>query len=255
VKDSRNSISRNLWRVAILAAALLCLAIPLLVLFRDAAQETIPDKLAKRARNSDAPRVPPSFRAISNEHFRVSFPPQLAREDAETALRVLDKARAVMAQRLGDDASLEALPRVEAVFYGATGDFTAVTGQPAFVGGSARGAFIELQPLETLRRRGILETTLRHEYAHAVIEALKTAPVPRWLNEGVALEFAGEGAGLSSKANLRELPEAELDGRLAQVSTAAEQEELYAECYRRVAEIKQAKGAAELWRMVRRRLG
>ncbi len=242
--------SSKLWRAVILLAALLCLAVPLLFLFRDAAEETVSNQPAKRPNNPSSSRVPPSFRALADEHFRVSFPPQLAREDAEQALRVLGKARADLAQRLGDAAQLEAVPRVEVIFYNTTGDFTSATGQPAWAGGNTRGAIIELQPLLTLRQRGILETTLRHEYAHAVIESLKTAPVPRWLNEGLALHFAGESVNFKPEALLEKLSAAELDQRLEAVSSSEEQKALYGEALRRVRQIRQIEPEQFLWQLV-----
>ena len=56
------------------------------------------------------------------------------------------------------------------------------------------GLRIELQPAGILKRRGALITTLRHELAHVVIDAVSHNRAPRWLEEGFAIYLAGEGS-------------------------------------------------------------
>jgi len=64
---------------------------------------------------------------------------------------------------------------------------------PSWAAAATRKNKIELQPLPLLKQRRILETTLRHELAHAFIDALGNGQTPRWLAEGMALYLAGEG--------------------------------------------------------------
>ena len=78
-----------------------------------------------------------------------------------------------------------------------TGDFVGRTGLPAWAAAATRDRHIELQPMATLKRKGILETTLRHELAHAFIDAVSHDHAPRWLAEGFALYLAGEGQMIS----------------------------------------------------------
>ena len=48
------------------------------------------------------------------------------------------------------------------------------------------------------KRRGVLITTLRHELAHVLIDALSNNRAVRWLEEGFAIYLAGEGALISN---------------------------------------------------------
>ncbi|MGE0363665.1 MAG: SpoIID/LytB domain-containing protein [Vicinamibacterales bacterium] len=67
--------------------------------------------------------------------------------------------------------------------------FGRATGQPWWVAGATVGRVIDLLPIGTLRQRGILESTLRHEVAHVVVDAA-LASRPVWVREGVAMLFA-----------------------------------------------------------------
>ena len=61
---------------------------------------------------------------------------------------------------------------LEVVIHETTPDFINATGQPGWAAAATRGSRMELQPLALLRRRGVIVPTLRHEYAHFVIELL-----------------------------------------------------------------------------------
>src|SRR5262249_44930797 len=65
--------------------------------------------------------------------------------------------------------------------------FRDATGEPGWVAASTRGGVIRLQPAAALRDRGLLESTVRHEFAHALIESQARARLPLWFREGAAL--------------------------------------------------------------------
>ena len=165
--------------------------------------------------------------------------------------RHLEAARTDIDERLAA-ASLAppALPVLEVFAHETTGDFVGVTGQPAWAAAATRGHSIALQPLATLRRRGVLATTLRHEYAHAVIDALGRGRTPRWLAEGLSAYAAGEGAHVARTTPTEKLSTAELEQRLAQPSSAQEMRALYAAAYRAVLALVQQEGEANVWRRV-----
>jgi stage II sporulation protein D len=188
--------------------------------------------------------------SLSSEHFHISYPVRTPRSDVEAALRTLEAARLDMFARVGP-ASLS-LPDavVDVVVHETTQDFTAATGQPWWAAGVTHGRRIELQPLNVLRRRRILMSTLRHEYAHSVIESNGGSGVPRWLAEGLAISFAGEGPLLERFRRKTQLPLGELERRLARPASATEMRSLYAAAYYEVRALISKEGEPNVWRRV-----
>lgn len=185
---------------------------------------------------------------LSSEHFRAVFAGAHNQRAVEAALRTLEAAHRDLEQRL-NRASLM-MPnaaKTELMIYATTGDFTGATGQPAWAAAVTRGRTIHLQPLGTLQRRGVLFTTLRHEYAHVVIEALSRGHTPRWLTEGLAIHVAGEGALSSGVKNVAEIPADELERRLAAPASARQMRELYAAAWRAVVKLIRTEGEPEIW--------
>jgi stage II sporulation protein D len=64
------------------------------------------------------------------------------------------------------------------------------TGQPGWIAAFTRGHSISLQPLATLQKKSALESTLRHEFTHLLIEERAQAGTPLWFREGLALYLA-----------------------------------------------------------------
>jgi hypothetical protein len=182
----------------------------------------------------------------------VSYPARGAsRREVEGALAALEAARADVRARLAAaSVAAPALGVLEAFVHETTGDFTGATGQPAWVAATTRGRRIELQPLSTLVKRGLLAPTLRHEYAHAVINALSRSRAPLWLSEGLAAHVAGEGRALSRDAAREKWTREELDKRLAAPASRAEMRALYAAAFREVGALIRAEGEAGVWRRV-----
>jgi len=197
---------------------------------------------------NELPLIPES---LSSEHFRVTSSGGSARSDLETTLRLLEAARLDMLARVGP-ASIP-LPQnpIEVFFHSTTGQFISATGQASWVAGVTRGQRIELQPLAVLKRRRILPSTLRHEYTHAVIEAVSGDGAPRWLTEGLAISFAGEGRLLSGSGSKRRLPLEGLEQRLAHPRSAAEMRTLYFAAYREVQELISKEGEPAVWKRLK----
>ena len=193
---------------------------------------------------------------LSSENFRVSYPARSAsvsRREVEGALATLEAARADVRSRLAAaSVAAPALGVVEVFVHATTGDFTGATASPAWVAAVTRGRRIELQPLATLQRRGVLAPTLRHEYAHAVIDALSRSRAPLWLAEGLAAHFAGEGRALTRHASKEKLSREDLEKRLSAPASAADMRSLYAAAFREVGALIRAEGEANVWRRVAR---
>ena len=64
------------------------------------------------------------------------------------------------------------------------------TGQPGWIAAFTRGQSISLQPLAVLQKKSILESTLRHEFTHLLIEARAHPGTAVWFREGLVLYFS-----------------------------------------------------------------
>ena len=124
---------------------------------------------------------------------------------------------------------------------------------PPWAAAATRHNRIELQPLALLKQRGILETTLRHELVHVVIEAVGGNQTPRWLAEGIALHLAGEGKLLEQQRKGSAVGPKEVEQKLATAKTAAEMKDAYAAAYRTVRELIRVEGENKLWKRVAQR--
>ncbi|HEX7721424.1 MAG TPA: SpoIID/LytB domain-containing protein, partial [Pyrinomonadaceae bacterium] len=106
------------------------------------------------------------FLTISSEHFRVTYPADVDRRDADQVLTTLESARGDYLRRASAASIAVDIPILDIRLNDSTGDFTSRTGQPWWAAAATKGNRIELQPLPLLKRRGVLWTTLRHELAH-----------------------------------------------------------------------------------------
>ncbi|MBZ5527805.1 MAG: SpoIID/LytB domain-containing protein [Acidobacteriia bacterium] len=61
------------------------------------------------------------------------------------------------------------------------------TGQAGWVAATTRGNTIRLQPLAVLKQKRVLESTLRHELFHVLVESRGQAELPLWFREGLVL--------------------------------------------------------------------
>src|SRR5262245_10117823 len=189
--------------------------------------------------------------SLSSEHFRATYPAKTDRRSIENMLRAFESARADLLRRL-EAASLRlAEPGpFEVVVHSTTADFIAATGQGGWAAGATRGRRIELQPLDLLRRRGVLNATLRHEMTHAVIEALGGRRAPRWMSEGLAIYVAGEAASLQRIENKSRLSRDDLERKLKRPASVTESRKLYAMAYHEVSAMIEAEGEEGVWRRV-----
>lgn len=204
---------------------------------------------------SPNPRVAASPRprilVLSSEHFRVTYPADVERRDADQVLNTLESARADFLHRANTASiSIGDLPTLDIRLNESTGDFTARTGQPWWAAAATKGNRIELQPVGILKRRGVLTTTLRHELAHVVIDAVSHDHAPRWLEEGFALYLAGEGPTISRYAPKGNLTTAQLEKKLERPSSQQEMRALYAAAYQMVVELVRSESEAGVWTRV-----
>ncbi|HWZ45671.1 MAG TPA: SpoIID/LytB domain-containing protein [Candidatus Saccharimonadales bacterium] len=111
------------------------------------------------------------------------------------------------------------------------------TGQPGWVAAFTRGQTISLQPLAVLRDKAILESTLRHELTHLLIEARAHPGTPLWFREGLVLYFT-ESRNSAPAA----MTEAEMEEALRHPEDRLSIERAYAAARTRVAKMIEQNG-------------
>jgi stage II sporulation protein D len=200
-----------------------------------------------------APGSDRARRTLAIENFRVNFPGSTEPKEIEALLNFLQSSRKSLLARVSTAKISVQLPTLEIFINETTGDFVGRTGLPYWAAAATRGNQIELQPLGALRRRRILETTLRHELVHTLVDILGHERAPRWLAEGLALYVAGEGPQLARYEPRRGMSIEEIDKQLGYSQSMMKPEEmrtLYAAAYGQVKRLIQKEGEASVWRRV-----
>jgi stage II sporulation protein D len=188
---------------------------------------------------------------LRSEDFRINYPATVNQRDAEALLGLLQSNRKLLLARVAAAGIKVQFPVLEVVVNETTGDFVGRTGLPIWAAAATRGNKIELQPLETLKRRGILETTLRHELVHNTIDLVSRGRAPRWLAEGFALHLAGEGRLVARYEPRKRMTTAEIDKQLGYSTwtvSASEMRTVYAAAYGEVRRLVKSEGEANVWK-------
>jgi hypothetical protein len=110
-------------------------------------------------------------------------------DEGERAAIVRDTARArdEVARALG----VAPPPHVTLRFHPTTDAYEKATGQPWFTSGTLVRGEIHVLPLATLRDRGLIDRTIRHELVHLMTDTA-LAQRPAWVREGAAIFYAGD---------------------------------------------------------------
>lgn len=156
---------------------------------RAAALRPDDERLASRLADLEGKAsVEGSFRDNRREHFIARFEGFAHEQLSWTALAHLEKAYFAVGAKL----NLFPKEPITVVIY--TGEqYRQVTDVPDWAAGSFDGKIRVREGSLTLQQ-GELENLLRHEYTHAALATLP-APLPTWINEGLAQYLAGEDRG------------------------------------------------------------
>lgn len=194
-------------------------------------------------------------RALSSEDFHISYPNTVSQREVEGLLSFLQSSRKSLIARVAAAGITAQFPALEIFINETTGDFVGRTGQPAWAAAATKGSRIELQPLETLKRRRILETTLRHELVHTLVDIVGRGRAPRWLAEGLALHLAGEGRLVARYQPRERMSTHEIEKQLSDIRFAKSANDMratYAAAYGEVKRLINSEGEANVWRRVAR---
>jgi stage II sporulation protein D (peptidoglycan lytic transglycosylase) len=187
---------------------------------------------------------------LTSEDFRINYPDSVNQREAASLLTFLQSTRKSLTSRLAASGMTAHIPSVEIFINETTGDFVGRTGQPAWAAAATKGNRIELQPLATLRRRRVLETTLRHELVHTLVDVIGQGRTPRWLAEGLAIHFAGEGRLVVRYEPRAKMTTAEIERKLVNANSAEDMRAAYAAAYSEVKRLISSEGEAMVWRRV-----
>jgi stage II sporulation protein D len=190
---------------------------------------------------------------LRSEAFSVNYPSDVDKREVEALLTLLQSSRKSLLARLAAAGVRAQVPALEVFINQTTGDFVGRTGLPPWAAAATRGNQIEIQPLATLKRRRILETTLRHELVHALVDIVGRGRAPRWLAEGLALNLAGEGPMIARYAPRQRLTTEEIDkwlGYSMSTVSADEMRTVYAAAYSEVRRLIRSEGEASVWQRV-----
>lgn len=118
-----------------------------------------------------------------SESFELkSTQPEQDAEALVAAQKALDALQSELGWKLNFKAQLRVFPTLDT--------YRNATGQPGWIAAYTRGHVISLQPLAMLKEKSILESTLRHELAHLLVESHARADTALWFREGLAIYLA-----------------------------------------------------------------
>jgi stage II sporulation protein D len=175
---------------------------------------------------------------------------QLANEDVALLTTHPDRDRALLSLATGFIHESEettgllyrVAPRLK--IYPTVAAFRNSTGEPGWVAASTRGRTIQMQPSEVLRQAGTLESTLRHELLHMLIDSYALSGTPLWFREGLVLYLTAPDASVRQSENVEDVK-----GLERVLRSPASEEELrhaYADARVRVAQLARQHGKGAL---------
>lgn len=139
------------------------------------------------------------------------------------AARILQADEEAIGWSAGGTVRLQIFPTLDA--------YRNSTGQPGWVAASTRGRTIRLQPLKELEKREIIESTLRHEMFHVLVEAKAKAQTPLWFREGIVLVLSNQSAQGSVTT---EMTDDQIEAVLHRPTSREEVQKAYAAALHRV---------------------
>ncbi|PYP83961.1 MAG: hypothetical protein DMG65_23415 [Candidatus Angelobacter sp. Gp1-AA117] len=154
-------------------------------------------------------------------------------QDAElmtSAQSILSALESELGWKLNSKTRLKVYPTLDA--------YRDATGQPGWIAAFTRGHVISLQPLATLKQKNVLESTLRHEFGHLLIESRAHPSTPLWFREGLVI-YLTDSKHVYEPVHMKE---AEIDTALHHPEDRQRLEQAYAAARTRITELIQQNG-------------
>jgi stage II sporulation protein D len=154
-------------------------------------------------------------------------------QDAEVltvAQKILKARESELGWKLDFKAQLRVFPTLDT--------YRDATGQPGWIAAYTRGHVISLQPAAMLKAKSILESTLRHELTHLLVEARAHKDTPLWFREGLVLYLADPEQNFTPVI----MTEREMEAALEHPGSQESLRRAYAAARTRVAQLVQQNG-------------
>jgi stage II sporulation protein D len=135
-----------------------------------------------------------------------------------------------------------ASPRLK--IYPTVAAFRNSTGEPGWVAASTRGRTIQMQPADVLREAGTLESTIRHELLHMLIDSYALPGTPLWFREGLVLYLGSPNAPSTPTGKFADLQS--LEEALRSPTSEEELRRAYSDARARVAQLARQHGKEAL---------
>jgi stage II sporulation protein D len=159
------------------------------------------------------------------------------RADAAVLLPAAERALHFAQERTGW--SVGGRPQVK--IYPSIAVYRDATGEPGWVAASTFGNTVRLQPISTLQRTHSLDSTLRHEFLHMLIETNAAPSAPLWLREGLAIYLADPQAARPAKVDVDAL-----ETQMHALHSEEQMRAAYRDCAAAVADSVRTKGLIAL---------
>jgi hypothetical protein len=139
------------------------------------------------------------FFQLSSSRFAIIAPKNVSIAEKTDITNFLDDKY----NKLENTWNLKLNNKITIVIHSTTYEFMRATNAPMFISGIFINNKIHLQPINLLKKKKILYSTLSHELAHAVLNEYSKKGLPVWLNEAFALYFSNEIENLKKKRTLK----------------------------------------------------
>jgi len=175
---------------------------------------------------------------------------QLANEDVTLLTTRPDHDRPLLALATGfvhqSEETTGLLYRASPILkiYPTVAAFRNSTGEPGWVAASTRGHTIQMQPSDVLREMGTLESTIRHELLHMLIDSYALPGTPLWFREGLVLYLTEPNASSKPGENAEDLNS--LEKALRSPASEEELRHAYSGARARVAQLARQHGKEAL---------
>jgi stage II sporulation protein D len=145
--------------------------------------------------------------------------------------------------------------RPELRVYPSVAVYRNATGEPGWVAASTKGHTIRLEPPAVLLAGNALDSTLRHEFLHLLVESRAHPGLPLWFREGLVLYLEKESNRAQPPAGgTDQVDIPALERRLEAPESAAAARSAFRQAQRTVAQLIARRGRSEVLSWVERGL-